>query len=252
MDAEYGTRTGAQRLWLAGAASLLALLIVGGGWLAWRGLGAATPSLAGAVDDPPSPADPGEVAFGAPRLVEGVPWGFALTPQGAAAAGLVAVAVTGQDDAVFDRRRFDQVAAVVFTPGEAAVQAEQVAAARTEFELSGWAAQPASRRMYHFAPLAVRLVAYDPDGARGPTATVEVWAMTLVGVGDAGGAVFTTSTVELGVADSGRTWTVTGLGSVEGPTPMVAGTPSAPGRTRAFVRDAVATLPLPLTTGPRP
>ena len=68
--------------------------------------------------------------------------------------------------------------------------------------------------------------------------------MTLVGVGDAGGAVFTTSTVTL-TAD-GNSWTVTGLDTVEGPTPLVQATASAPGRTRALLRDAAATWPLPL------
>jgi hypothetical protein len=188
------------------------------------------------------------VAFGAPRLVDGVPWGFALTPQGAAAAAVTAVAVTGQDEAVFDADRFAAVAKVVFTDEQAAVQARQVDAARTELELSGWAAQPASRRLYFFTPLAVTVTAYDPDR---PSATVEVWSMSLIGVGDAGGAVFTTSTVTLTATGrgDGATWVVTGLDSTEGPTPMVRDVASAPGRTRALLRDAAATWPLPLPSG---
>ena len=136
---------------------------------------------------------------------------------------------------------------MVFTAEEAAAQARQVDTARTEFELSGWGAQPASRRLYFFAPVAVRLLAYDPAG---PSAQVEVWAMTLLGAGDAGGAVFTTSTVDL--AADGDTWSVTRLESVEGPTPLVADNASAPGRTRALLRDALATLPLPVPVGSQP
>ncbi|MEX0952665.1 MAG: hypothetical protein WDZ26_02410, partial [Nitriliruptoraceae bacterium] len=170
------------------------------------------------------------------------PWGFALTPDGAAAAAVTAVAVTGQPEVVFDPDRFADVAAVVFTDEEAAVQAGQVDAARIEFELSEWGRQPASRRLFFFTPLAVRLVAYDPGPS--PAARVEVWAMTLVGVGDAGGAVFTTSTVDL-AADAGG-WTVTGVGTVEGPTPLVYDYASPPGRTRALLRDSMATWPLPL------
>jgi hypothetical protein len=178
-----------------------------------------------------------------PGLVAGVPWGFALDAAGATAAGVTVVTVTGQPQVAFDADRFGEVAAVMFTDDEAAVQARQVDAARTNFELSGWPAQPESRRMYHLAPLAARLAAYDPAAL---TATVEVWAMTLVGVGDAGGAVFTTSTVELTAHPNGDTWLVVGLDTVEGPTPLVYDHPSVPGRTRSLVRDATPLLPLPL------
>ena len=242
MSAAYGTRTQPQRLWLAGAAALLTILLVGGGWLAWQGLRHPQATLhpdAGAPRADGAGAIP--AAFGAPELVQGVPWGFPLTPHGAASAAVSAVAVTGQPDVVFDPERFDQVASVVFTTEEAASQARQVDSARTEFELSGWGSQPESRRVYFFAPFAVRLLTYDPAN---PSAQVEVWAMTLVGVGDSGGAVFTTSTVTL--AADGDTWTVTGLESVEGPTPLVHANASAPGRTRALLRDALATLPLPV------
>ena len=246
----YGGRSSAQRVWLAGAAGLVVVLLGAGGWLAWQGLQHPTVTL----PDRPSPAMPpveaaaGPVAFGAPELVDGVPWGFPLTPHGAAAAAVTAVAVTGQPEVVFDPERFARVAAVVFTAEEAAAQARQVEVARTEFELSEWGRQPESRRLYFFAPVAVRLVAYEP--APSPAARAEVWAMTLVGVGDAGGAVFTTSTVDL-EAD-GATWTVTGVDTVEGPTPLVHAHASAPGRTRTLLRDSVATWPLPLPAEQRP
>ncbi|HUG86838.1 MAG TPA: hypothetical protein VMM13_19870 [Euzebya sp.] len=241
MSVGYGDRTASQRGWLAGAAALVGLLLIGGGWLVWQGLTHPAMSLR-----EPAPAvgshSPGvTVALGAPAVVDGVPWGFAVTPDGAAAAAVTAVAVTGQPDAVFDPARFARVAAVVFTGAEAATQARQVDAARTEFELSGWASQPHSRRLYFFTPLAARLVAYDQAT---PLAQVQVWAMTLVGVGDAGGAVFTTSTVDL--TGNGQTWTVTGLDTVQGPTPLLQATASAPGRIRGLLRDATPTWPLPL------
>lgn len=238
MAVGYGERTASQRGWLAGAAALVALLGLGGGWLVWQSLTHPAVSFRAA---PPMAVADAAVAFGAPELVDGVPWGFPLTPHGAAAAAVTAVAVTGQPDVVFNSARFADVAGVVFTEAEAAEQARQVDAARTEFELSGWSIQPETRRLYFFAPLAARIIAYD-EVAR--SAQVEVWAMTLVGVGDAGGAVFTTSTVDL--ADSGGTWTVTGLETVDGPTPLVQEVASAPARTRALLRDATATVPLPL------
>jgi hypothetical protein len=249
MPAADGTRTSMQRVWLAGAAALVTVLLVGGGWLVWQGLDRPQATLRPAAENPlPAGLSPEVVAFGAPELVDGVPWGFPLTPHGAAAAAVTAVAVTGQPEVVFDPDRFAQVAAVVFTAEEAAAQARQVEVARTEFELSEWGRQPESRRLYFFAPVAVRLLAYDP--APSPAARAEVWAMTLVGVGDAGGAVFTTSTVDL-EAD-GPTWTVTGVDTVEGPTPLVHTHASAPGRTRALLRESVATWPLPLPAEERP
>lgn len=241
MPATYTDRTTAQRVWLAGAVALVGLLLLGGAWLVWQGLTRPAVSLRGAASTGEVRHPGFAVGWGAPELVDGVPWGFSLTADGAAAAAVTAVAVTGQPEAVFDPARFARVADVVFTESEAAAQAQHVNAARTEFELSGWASQPPSRRLYFFTPLAARLVAYNPAV---PMAQVEVWAMTLVGVGDAGGAVFTTSTV--GLTGDGPTWTVTGLDTVDGPTPMVSATASAPGRTRALVRDSAATLPLPL------
>ena len=236
----YGERSTSQRVWLAGAAALTGLLLVGGGVLVWRGLSRPDFTLRmAAIGDPPDRRVPG--VLGAPQLIDGVPWGFPLTSHGAAAAAVTAVAVTGQPEAVFDATRFAEVADVVFTEAAATAQERQVEAARTEFELSGWGSQPESRRLYFFTPLAARLVAYD---AAVSTARVEVWAMTLVGVGDAGGAVFTTSTVTL--ESAGDTWTVTGLDSVDGPTPLVHPSASAPGRTRALLRDAVAAWPLPM------
>jgi hypothetical protein len=235
-------RTSGRPVGLAAALVLLLILLIGGGWLTLRGLQTDPSPPAAAV--PPAGAQPaGATPLWIPELVDGVPWGFALDPAGATAAGVTVVAVTGQPGVAFDPERFAAVAEVMFTGEEAAVQARQVDAARTNFELSGWAEQPESRRMYHLAPLAVRLAAYDPAAL---TATVEVWAMTLVGVGDAGGAVFTTSTIELTAHPNGDTWVVVSLDTVEGPTPLVYDHPSAPGRTRMLVRDATPLLPLPL------
>ena len=247
MPSGYSDRTASQRVWLAGAAALVGLLLIGGSWLSWQGLAHRPRSVRQSAASIDSHDRSVAVGWGAPELVDGVPWSFSLSPDGATAAAATAVAVTGQPETVFDPERFAEVAAIVFTDTQAAVQARHVEAARTEFELSGWVRQPESRRMYFFAPLAAKLVAYDDTAT---FAQVEVWAMTVVGVGDAGGAVFTTSTVDL--TNSGRTWTVTGLDTVEGPTPLVQATASAPGRTRALLRDAQATWPLPLPPAGQP
>lgn len=241
MSAGYGERTPSQRVWLVGAAALVVLMLIGGSWLVWQGL-TSTPVTSNHAPPVGGRADTESVvALGPTEIVDGVPWGFRHTPGGAVAAAVTAVAVTGQRDVVFDPARFAQVAALVFDEQTRTAQEQQVEAARTEFELSGWAHQPESRRLYFFTPLAARLVAYAPNP---PSAQVEVWAMTLVGAGDAGGAVFTTSTIDLTAREA--TWTVTNVDSVEGPTPLAHASSSPPGRTRALLRDATPTWPLPL------
>jgi len=145
VTSDYRERTRIQSAALIGAVALLGLLLLGGGWLVIRGL---TNPAGVPVEQAHEVAMPtAEGTMGVPDFVDGVPWGFALDPAGAAAAGLTAVAVTGQPEVAFDPERFLEVAEVVFTPEEAATQARQVDAARTQFELSGWAEQPATRRI---------------------------------------------------------------------------------------------------------
>ena len=237
MDA-LPSRSRLQRVWLAGAVGLLLVLVVAGGALGWRGLRASAVEPGATISSVPD-ASAAEVG-GRFELVDGVPWGFDLTVEGAASAASAAVAVTGAGTVVFDPDRFAEVAAIVFTPSEAAEQIRQVDAARVQFEQSGWAAQPPSRRTYHLAPLAVRVTAFDAERAR---AQAEVWAMTTVGVGDRGGAVFTTSTVSL-LVDEG-TWRVDGLDTVAGPTPIVEDRPDAPGRIRQLTREALPGVLVP-------
>jgi hypothetical protein len=242
VTADYPGRSRLQHVGLAAAITLALMLLVAGGWLAWKGLRTAPPDPSTAVTgttpaDPPAPTS--AAADG------GVPWGFALDVEGAVAAASVAVAATGHERVVFDPARFDTLAGRLFTDDEAVVQARQVDAARVQFEVSGWDEQPPSRRTYHLAVLAARPTAFDPDAG---TATVEVWAMTLVGIGDRGGAVFTTSTVTLTVQDGG--WRIAGLETAEGPTPMLDATPDPPGRIRALTRDALPTVPLPYRLDP--
>lgn len=238
MADDYGSRLPARAGGFAAAAGLLVVLLAGGGWLVARGLAAPT-----APPGPPAgatvPAD--QLAFGAPEVAEGVPWGYALTADGAAAAAATVVAVTGQPEVVFDADRFAQIAEVMLAPAQAQVQAGRLQAVRAQFDQQGWENHPDSRRMYHLSVLAVTPIRFDPHG---PTATVDVWSMSLVGVGDRGGAVFATSTVELTV--DGGDWQVSGLDSVPGPVPLVDEPASAPGRTRMLLRDAATTVPLPV------
>ena len=250
MTNDYTNRSRTQLVGLAAAGLLVAVLLAGGALLVGRAvLDGTTSSVPLPATDTPQTLDTRQ--GDGVELVAGVPWGFALDAGGAAAAASAVITVTGQAEFAFDPDRFAVLAERLFTPEEAAIQTRQVEAARTNFEVSGFIDQPASRRMYHLAPLAVRLTDFDPDV---PTAQVEVWAMTLVGIGDTGGAVFTTSTVDLVADGTTGTWRVTALDTVEGPVPLVYDSPSAPGRTRQVVRDAIPMLPLPYpaTDGPTP
>jgi hypothetical protein len=241
VSAGYPDRSRRHQVGLAAALALALLLVVAGGWLAWQGLRTAPPEVDTAVTGT-APTDP---PASAPESQGGVPWGFALDVEGAVAAASVAVAATGHEQVVFDPARFDTLARRLFTDDQAVVQARQVDAARVQFEVSGWDDQPASRRTYHLAVLAARPTAFDAEAG---TAEVEVWAMTLVGIGDRGGAVFTTSTVTLTAVDGD--WKIAGLDSQPGPTPMVDATPDPPGRIRALTRDALPAVPLPYRLDP--
>jgi hypothetical protein len=118
-------RSSGRPVGLVAALGLTAVLLVGGGWLTLRGL---------QIDPPPPAASASPVAgsqaaaadLGVPGMVDGVPWGFPLDPAGATAAGVTVVTVTGRPQVAFDPQRFAEVAAVMFTDDEAAVQARQV------------------------------------------------------------------------------------------------------------------------------
>ena len=181
MASDYGTRSTQQVVWLVGAVSLVVVMVVGGGWLALRGMPEASrhtdrPATTEAADRPSSDGD---------AALAGLPWSHPFTRDGAVAAALAAITATGQGDVVFDAERFDEIAAVVFTADEAAVQAEQVDAARIELKASAWGQQPASRRMYHFAPLAARLASFTDTPRR---ARVEVPSSAVPGAAAAAGA----------------------------------------------------------------
>lgn len=76
MGRGYGERAAGQSVWLAASMVLVATLLTVGGWLAFVGLDSGEPANA---EPPAPPALTGEVAFGAPQMVEGVPWGSVWT-----------------------------------------------------------------------------------------------------------------------------------------------------------------------------
>lgn len=250
MPADLG-RSRPQRLWLAAAATLVAVVVAGTGWLAVRAATTAGPAPLGSTaatvardaangtaairaQPQPGPSHRTDVA--------GVAWGWPLTADGAAAAAMTAHVELSRPDVVIDPDRVDDLATVMFTEREADRQRRLAETLRTELEVSGWFDQPASRRMYHVAPLAVSVPSWDADAGR---ATVQIWSLQLVGVGDLGGASFVTSTVTLQVIDGD--WRLSDTEAVEGPTPFLQSRPNAPGLLRAFLHDAVPLTAIPMT-----
>lgn len=236
------------------AATLLAVVVLGAGWLAFHGTDTSTsapPELRNTATGPTDPgtegvgvAEPGVSLAGQTRMVDGVPWGWPLTPDGAAAAAMTAHVQLARPDVVIDPDRVEELAAVMFSPEEADRQRRLAEVLRTELEVSGWFDQPASRRMYHVAPLAVSVPRWEPE--RG-LATVEIWSLQLLGVGDTGGASFVTSTAHLQVVDGD--WQVAGAEAVEGPTPYLQSRPNAPGLVRALLQKSVPLTAIPIDVG---
>lgn len=237
MDPTHAPPSPGSRGWGYAAVAVVAVMLVGGGWLVAAGLSDPTPTLAVPAAEtavPPTDDDREGLA------------GFATTSDGAAAAAAAAVAALGRPEVLFDDDRLDRLASVLFVEAEVRPQLAEVAVARQGFARSGWDEAPAARRSYFSTPIAVRVTDSTRSDAGGlASAVVEVWSVTVVTIGDVGGALYTTSTVSLTADDTGRWW-VSGLDSVEGPTPALAGTPTVPGAYRSWLRDIVPTVPTPV------
>lgn len=230
-------------MWLGASLLVVTVLLVGGGWMTATGLARPEPPALATTRS----AGPAGTAESADPDGSADQDGLRPTPLDAVTAATVAIGLLSQPEVVLDPAVRDRVLAERFTVDAAQVEAAELAAAAAELTGSAWADQPASRRTFFSTLLAASLSDWTvPAGDAGAEATVGVWSMTILGVGDAGGAVFTTSTLRLTWTD-GR-WRITSVDTVEGPTPMLTGMPSVPGELRALLRDALPTVPMPLLT----
>ena len=236
MAARDEVMTPTQRGWRLGAVGIVAVLLAGGGWLVVTGL-SHTSATADPVHSSTTEDVTQDVAVGLSR--------FPATQDGATAAAAAALAMLGQPAVLFDDARLTELADELFVAAERRPQVTEIAVARQGFARSGWDDAPPARRSYFSTPIAVRLTGWRDGGDQAVQATVQVWSVTVVTIGDVGGAVFTTSTVDL-TADEGGRWWIAGLDTTEGPTPSVVDTPSIPGTYRQFLRDVTPLVPVPL------
>jgi len=167
-----------------------------------------------AVDAPPvvSPVGPAEV-------VDGVPHGWRHDAEGARAAALAAVSLTGEIATAGFITRSDIIGSIAtsgYGPALAASSSGQLA--ELSVELGGVGVSP-SELVWSEMPLTARVVSVDAHRA-----VVEVWAVLVVGVPGVGAPRQAWRTVTVEVAWERGDWRIDGWDTRPGPTPALAAT----------------------------
>lgn len=166
------------------------------------------------VDAPPvvSPVGPAEV-------VDGVPHGWRHDAEGARAAALAAVSLTGEIATAGFITRSDIISSIATTgygPALASLSSGQLA--ELSVELGGVGMSPAEL-VWSEIPLTARIVSVDNHRA-----VVEVWAVLVVGVPGVGAPRQAWRTVTVEVAWERGGWRIDGWTTRPGPTPALAAT----------------------------
>lgn len=169
--------------------------------------------------DPPVAADaPAEVPpVGPTEVVGGVPHGWRHDADGARAAALSAVSLTGGiATAGFITRSdiIDSIATSGYGPTLASVSSSQLA--ELSVELGDVGVSP-SELVWSETPLTARIVSADDRRA-----VVEVWAVLVVGVPGVGAPRQAWRTVTVAVAWERGDWRIDGWAARPGPTPALA------------------------------
>lgn len=197
--------------WRPAALAALALILLAIAFLIGR-----ASARGGSTSSGPN-AGPGGAMPGPARVVNGVPVGYAHSPQGAVAAATnYGVALAGPlflDDARREAaiRQIGTSSYVKRTLPAAAAAARQLKATPV-----GQGLRQGAGTLYQGAPLAYRVVSYTPDVAR-----VEIWSLALLG-NDAGvdpQATFGTTTTTLRWEGD---WKFDTASTQSGPTPGLA------------------------------
>ncbi len=165
-----------------------------------------------AVDAPPvvSPVGPAEV-------VDGVPHGWRHDAEGARAAALAAVSLTGEIATAGFITRSDIIGSIAtsgYGPALASVSSGQLA--ELSAELGGVGMSPAEL-VWSEIPLTARVVSGDEHRA-----VVEVWAVLVVGVPGVGAPRQAWRTVTVELAWERGDWRINGWDTRPGPTPALA------------------------------
>ena len=165
-----------------------------------------------AVDAPPvvSPVGPAEV-------VDGVPHGWRHDAEGARAAALTVVSLTGEIATAGFITRSDIIGSIAtsgYGPALASVSSGQLA--ELSAELGGVGMSPAEL-VWSEIPLTARVVSGDEHRA-----VVEVWAVLVVGVPGVGAPRQAWRTVTVELAWERGDWRINGWDTRPGPTPALA------------------------------
>lgn len=172
------------------------------------------PAVPVSVDAPPvvSPVGPAEV-------VDGVPHGWRHDAEGARAAALAAVSLTGEIATAGFITRSDIITSIATTGyGRALASLSSSQLAELSVELGGVGRSPAEL-VWSEIPLTARFVSVDDHRA-----VVEVWAVLVVGVPGVGAPRQAWRTVTVEVAWERGDWRIDGWTTRPGPTPALAAT----------------------------
>lgn len=183
------------------------------------GLRACSPSATGPGAVAPTAGDAPAVVspVGPAEVVDGVPHGWRHDAEGARAAALAAVSLTGQiATAGFITRSdiIDSIATARYGPALASLSSSQLA--DLAVELGDVGVSP-SELVWSEMPLTARVVSVDEERA-----VVEVWAVLVVGVPGVGAPRQAWRTVTVEVAWERGDWRIDGWDTRPGPTPVLA------------------------------
>lgn len=166
---------------------------------------------------PPVPAEAGAEPVGPVEVVAGVPRGWRHDAEGARAAAVATVRLTGHiATAGFITRGdiIESISTARFGPTLSARSASQLGEMTAPL---GSVGVPASQVLWSEHPLTARVVSADDRRA-----VVEVWSVLVVGVPGAGAPRQAWRTVTVTMAWERGDWRIDGWASSAGPTPMLA------------------------------
>jgi len=167
------------------------------------------------VDDAPPVVSP----VGPAEIVDGVPHGWRHDAEGARAAALAAVSLTGEIATAGFITRSDIIGSIATSGyGSALASLSSAQLAKMSVELGGVGVSP-GELVWSEIPLTARILSVDERRA-----VVEVWAVLVVGVPRLGAPRQAWRTVTVEVAWERGDWRLDGWETRPGPTPALAAT----------------------------
>lgn len=197
--------------------TVAAIVVVAAGSIGLRACNSSLTGRAAAVVPPAADVPAVESPVGPAEVVDGVPHGWRHDAEGARAAALAAVSLTGDiARAGFITRSdiIDSIATSGYGPTLASLSSAQLADLSAEL---GGAGVSSGQLVWSEMPLTARTVTVKDHGA-----VVEVWTVLVVGVPDVGAPRQAWRTVTVRVAWERDDWRVDGWDSRPGPTPALA------------------------------